>query len=120
MAKMIPVPWIRWQHFHVFGVVLEAESGRPLPRLQVQAFDKDLFSDDFLGEATTDDEGRFDIGFTDADFKDAVESQPDIYLTVLAPGHAQPLHDTSYAIRENASNEEYYEIRIPAARIPSR
>jgi hypothetical protein len=36
-------------------------------------------------------------------------------LTVFTPGRAEPVHDTSYAIRRNASDEEYYEILIPAA-----
>ena len=114
MAGMIKVPWIRWQRFRVRGVVRDEASGKPVAGLRVQAFDKDLFSDDFLGDTTTDAEGSFEIRFTDADFKDAVESQPDLYLTVFEPGRHEPIADTSYEIRENASSDEYYEIRVPA------
>lgn len=114
MARLIPVPWLRWQRFRVWGVVCEEGSERPLPGLRVQAFDKDVVSDDFLGDCSTDEQGRFEIRFSDADFKDVLESRPDICLTVFGPGQTQPLYDTSYAIRRNANDEEYYEIRIPA------
>lgn len=113
MPKFLPVPWIRWQRFRVEGVVREQESGSPLPGLVVCAFDKDLIKDDYLGETETDAEGRFEIRFTDADFKDAIESHPDLYLCVFSPGSDEPVHDTSFAIRRNASEEEYYDIEIP-------
>jgi len=114
LAKTIPVPWIQWRRFQVAGVVLEEKTHAPLAGYGVQAFDKDVVSDDFLGESTTDEAGRFEIRFTDADFKDALESQPDIYLVVLAPDTAQPVHDTRHAIRRDASQDEYFEISIPA------
>lgn len=92
MPKFVPVPWIRWQRFRVRGVV----------------------RDDYLGEAETDASGNFEIRFTDADFK-GVESKPDLYLCVFAPGTPEPVHDTSFRIRWNASNDEYYEIAIANA-----
>ncbi len=115
MPQFLPVPWIRWQRFRVEGVIREKESGRPLPGLVVSAFDKDLVSDDYLGEAETDESGSFEIRFSDADFKDAIESQPDLYLCVFVPGTREPVHDTAYAIRKNASADEHYEIEIPEA-----
>ncbi len=107
------MPWFRWQRFRVGGVVREQETGRPLPGLVVCAFDKDLVKDDYLGETQRDESGSFEIRFTDADFKDALESRPDLYLCVFQPGTRVPVHDTSYAIRKNASDVEHYEIEIP-------
>jgi carotenoid cleavage dioxygenase len=115
MPRFLPVPWLRWKRFRVEGVVRERESGRPLSGYQVRAYDKDVLRDDFLGDATTDAAGRFAIDFTDARFKDLFESQPDLYLCVFAPGVAEPVHDTEYAIRENASQEETYEIEVDAS-----
>ena len=112
MPKFLPVPWLRWQRFRVEGVIREQETGRPIPGLMVCAFDKDVVSDDYLGESETDPAGRFEVRFTDAEFKDAVESRPDIFLCVFEPGTEEPIHDTSSSIRRNASNEEYYEIAI--------
>jgi carotenoid cleavage dioxygenase len=112
MARLLPVPWYRWKRFRVEGVVRERSSGRPLAGFQVRAFDQDVVRDDFLGDATTDADGRFVIHFTDAQFKDVFESRPDLYLCVFAPGVTEPVHDTSYAIRENASHEECFDIAV--------
>lgn len=114
MPQFIPVPWIRWQRFRVAGVVKEQGSGAPREGLRVTAYDKDLVKDDFLGEAITDADGAFEIRFTDADFKDVLESQPDIYLCVFVPGSTEPIVDTSCEIRENASNDEFFELEVPA------
>lgn len=110
MPRFLPVPWFRWKRFRIDGVVRERSTSRPLAGFQVRAFDKDTVRDDFLGDATTDADGRCAIHFTDAQFKDVFESRPDIYLCIFAPGVDEPVHDTSYAIRENASHEEYFEI----------
>ena len=114
MPKFIPVPWIRWQRYRITGFVRELGSERPLPDLRIAAYDKDLVKDDFLGEATTDASGAFEIRFTDADFKDLVESKPDIYLCVFCGDRFEPIHDTRFEIRENASHEEHFELRVPA------
>ena len=86
MPSFLPVPWVTWQRFCVAGVVRERETRRPLQGLVVCAYDKDLITDDYLGECATDGEGRFEIRFTDADFKDAVETRPDLYLCVFERG----------------------------------
>ena len=116
MPDFLPVPWIRWERFQVEGVVREKESGRPLPGLVVRAFDKDLFEDDYLGEDQTDEAGHFEIRFTDADFKDWVESRPDLYLCVMVKGFDAPIHGTE--IREDASHEETFDIDVPRAQLP--
>ena len=115
MPDFLPVPWIQWKRFRVSGLVRELESGAPLPGLHVQAFDKDVVSDDYLGDSETDADGRFDIRFSDAEFKDFLESKPDIYLCVRAPGRSAPLADTSAEVREGAGRDEYFEISIPRA-----
>jgi carotenoid cleavage dioxygenase len=119
MPKFIPVPWIRWQRHRITGVVRELDSERPLPDLRIAAYDKDLVKDDFLGEATTDANGAFEIRFTDADFKDLVESKPDIYLCVFCGESVEPIHDTRCEIRENASHEEHFELHVPADSVDS-
>ncbi len=114
MPRFLPVPWIRWQRYRVAGVIHEEGTGRPLEGLRVAAFDKDVVKDDFLGEAMTDAEGRFEIRFTDADFKDLLESQPDIYLCVFRPdAPAEAILDTSWDVRENASPDEHFELTAP-------
>lgn len=118
MPRFVPVPWIRWQRFRISGVVQSEDSRRPLEGFRVVAFDKDLVKDDFLGEDVTNAAGEFEIRFTDADFKDVLESKPDIYLCAFAPGESDPVVDTSYAIRENASQDEFFELTVPESRSP--
>lgn len=119
MPQFLRIPWIQWNRFRVGGEIREKGSQRPLAGLCVRAFDKDLVKDDFLGEAETDAQGRFDIRFTDADFKDFLETRPDLYLCVFVPGQTDPIVDTSCAVRENANRDERFEIEIPASALPS-
>lgn len=112
MSRLIPIPWMQWKTHRVSGVVLEHGSRQPLPGLMVNAFDKDVIQDDYLGQCETDAEGRFEIRFTDADFKDFGEAHPDIYLSVFERGRPAPVHDTSHAVRHEASDDEFFEILI--------
>jgi hypothetical protein len=52
----------------------------------VEVYDKDLVLDDYLGTVTTDKDGRFEVEFSWAEFKDGVfEDRPDIFLKVHNP-----------------------------------
>jgi hypothetical protein len=101
--------------FHVSGVVREQGAGRPLLGLVVRAYDADVIADDFLGETRTDADGHFDLVFTQVDFRDVVETHPDLYLVVLDARAEQVLHSTRADVRKNAGVEERYVIEIPPA-----
>lgn len=104
--------------FRVFGVVREAESGRPLAGLWVRAFDKDLYSDDDLGAAITGADGRFEIAFTELAFRDAVEQRPDLYFRVFAAPGGSELLSTRDRVLWNAKGDEDVAIAIPRAVLP--
>jgi hypothetical protein len=106
--------------FRVVGVVRETETDRPLPDLIVRAFDRDLVFDDKLGDAVTDDDGRFEIRYERQDFRDLLERRPDLYLRVFDRTGVRVLHETSDATRRNASQSEAYEIAIPARALDPR
>ncbi len=60
--------------------------GEPLEGLTVRAYDKDpLSADDFLGEAVTDEDGRYVILFTEEQFRPSVLELggPDVYIRVF-------------------------------------
>ena len=59
-------------------------------------------------------EGRFEIRFRADAFRDARESRPDLYLRVYDTEGIGLLHETTDAIRWNASADERYRLRIPA------
>ena len=102
------------QTFRISGTVEEQETGRPLAKLIVRAFDRDLVFDDKVGFSTTDDIGRFEIRFRAEDFSDVRESRPDVYLRVYDAEGIGLLYETTDAIRWNASTDEHYRLRIPA------
>ena len=103
--------------FRVLGVVSEEGSGRPLEALLIKAYDKDVLFDDFLGERHTDANGRFEIQFTELDFRDVVEQRPDLYLRIFDPTGRRELYSTIHTVRRNARSEEHFEIAIPAAKL---
>jgi len=66
----------------VQGQVLDAETQEPIAGLVVQATDRDVRKDDFLGVAITNAEGRFEIGFTAKDFREDGENLPEVMFEV--------------------------------------
>ncbi|MBK7948241.1 MAG: hypothetical protein IPK00_05770 [Deltaproteobacteria bacterium] len=102
---------------NVSGTVVEAESGRPLKGLRVRAFDKDLVFDDDLGECVTDAAGRFEVRFTEAQYRDWSETAPDLYIRVFDASGERLLYTTEQAPRMNGAVQETFEVRISAARL---
>jgi hypothetical protein len=96
----------------VVGVVVEQESGRPLSGLRVRAYDQDLVFDDALGETRTDAAGRFEIVFTEAQFRDFTETAPDLYIRIYDATGTKLLHTTERAVRHNAGVREHFDVRI--------
>lgn len=103
--------------FRVHGLVVESESGRPLAGMLVRAYDKDVVLDDYLGEARTGADGRFEVVFLEEHFKDVREKRPDLYLHVYDPSGATLLHTTEREVRFNADREEFFEVRIVRRRV---
>lgn len=103
--------------FRVRGSVVEHETGRPLAGMLVRLYDKDVVLDDFLGETRTDPAGRFELTFTETQFKDLLETRPDLYLRVYDPSGSRQLHSTEDEVRFNAGQDEFFEVRIVRKRV---
>ena len=101
----------------VTGVVTEKETGRPLAGLVVKGFDKDLVFDDHLGDTRTDDEGHFELEFTDEAFRSPFDENPDLYLRVFDTSGQRELVSTRGSIRWNAGEHEHYALKVPRARL---
>ena len=101
----------------VIGTAVEEESGRPLPGLRVRAFDKDLLLDDHLDDAITNAEGRFEISYTEANFRGFHETLPDVYIRVYDASGERLLYTTERAVRKNAELVERFEVKIPRAKL---
>ena len=103
--------------YKISGRIRVAETGEPLAGLVVRAWDKDLIFDDPLGDARTDAQGRFEIAFTDEQFRQVFDENPDEYLRVYDASGRHELHSTRGAVRRNAGEMEHFEIAIPAERL---
>jgi hypothetical protein len=101
----------------LYGTVVEEESGKPLEGLFVRAYDKDLISDDHLGDTHTDANGGFQIEYSEVQFRDLHETLPDLYLRIFDSSGKRLLHSTEREVRKNAMVLERFEIRIPRAKL---
>jgi hypothetical protein len=104
--------------FRITGEITESESGIGVENLLVRAHDRDLLFDDLLGNATTDNQGRFEIAYDAKDFRELFDAKPDIYLSVYAPP-CRLLAETSDAIRWHASKCEHFELKLPRDKLGS-
>jgi hypothetical protein len=57
--------------------------GQPLSGYFVTVYDKDFIFDDRLGMTTTDDNGFYTLTYRMKDFRDLIESKPDLYVQVM-------------------------------------
>ncbi len=103
----IPSPREAWV---VRGQVID-EKGQGIPGLMVSALDRDRRYDDKLGSALTNRKGEFRITYRIQDFREGVEPGPDLYITIIdIDGNL--LYSSIDIIRQNASRDEVYEIRL--------
>lgn len=72
--------------YSVSGTIRNYETGAPLEKVKVRAYDKDFFRDQLLGDGVTDENGRYHITFSREDFTGPLiklERHPDIFLLVF-------------------------------------
>lgn len=108
--------------YQIWGKILEKESGRGVPNITVKAFDKDMRTDDYLGVGVTDKNGRFEIRYSEKDFRDFIvfDRKPDLYLTIY-DWLGTRIKTTKDKIRYNAKPREGFYIKLPrsvVSRIP--
>jgi 5-hydroxyisourate hydrolase-like protein (transthyretin family) len=70
------------ERFTVSGRVTRS-SGDPASGLLVRAYDRDLRSEQLLGEATTEEGGRYEIAYASEQFRDAEQGRADLVMRVF-------------------------------------
>lgn len=87
---------------HISGRVVDRASGDGVSGLRVQAWDQDVMGDDRMGEATTGDDGAFEISFTEETYRGIFERRPDVFFRVYR-GMAL-VHSTEEAVLWNVDD----------------
>jgi hypothetical protein len=86
------------------GYVKSEKGQQPIPKLRIEAWDKDLLIDDFLGAAISDEKGYFSIDFREEFYQEIIfDRKPDIYFKVWKGD--QMLLDTQKSVRWNVKIE---------------
>ncbi len=106
--------------YRVSGKVLHSQTGKGIPDLRIEAWDKDLIIDDLLGNALSDDVGFFQIDFHENYFREILFDRcPDIYFKVFQADRL--LVDTRNHLLWNAQQHtESLEIAIPGELLQER
>ncbi len=96
--------------YNIHGLVIN-QNGHGVPNLKVEAWDKDLLIDDFLGSAITNNQGEFSITFDSSKFREFfLDKSPDVFFKVYHNGDL--IRDTSGELICNAGNNIDIEIKI--------
>jgi carotenoid cleavage dioxygenase len=104
-------PRERHMRYKITGKIRKKDSKIGIPGLLVSAYDADLFFDDLLGTTKTDDQGFFEMIYSEKDFRELFDAKPDIYLKVYAPSR-RLLLETTDPVRFNASEREHFDLEI--------
>jgi hypothetical protein len=85
--------------------------GTPAAGLSVTLYDLDRLYDDILGSTHTDEQGRFELRYSSADFADLFEKRPDLYLR-LHSADGSEIYSSRDAVRVDAGQRENFSILL--------
>ena len=67
----------------------------------------------YVTETVTDSEGKFEINYTEKDFKGMFEGEPDLYIVIKTGDRVNTLYNSEKNIRHRAKRHENFDIGIP-------
>ncbi|BBO72362.1 hypothetical protein DSCA_62920 [Desulfosarcina alkanivorans] len=96
----------------ICGIISFSATGKAAAGMKVVARDADLFFDDDLGTAVTDDMGHYEITYSKEQFRDLFEQKPDIYL-IIYDHKDRVITDTRSSVVRNAGKVEEINVQLP-------
>jgi hypothetical protein len=91
--------------YQIKGRVVDQFTGDGIAGVRVEAWDKDLGLDDYLGSASTISDGSFSISFDESAFRDIFfDTRPDLYFRVYC--YSELLASTENSVLWNVSTAQ--------------
>lgn len=91
------------QTYQINGRIIDRNTKKGIPDLQIEAWDKDLIFNDLVGSAITDTQGYFQIKFTPTHYQECFgDHHPDLFFKVFRRGKL--LTSTENSVLWNITN----------------
>ena len=91
--------------YRIKGQVKDRKLDFGIPGLRIEAWDKDLIFDDFLGKDVTGSVGTFEISFTQTAFRELfLDRKPDLYFKIFRGDEL--IDDTRHHVLWNIATQE--------------
>ena len=103
----------------VMGRITDKASGKGVANVRVSAYDMDRKLDDYLDSTRTDALGYYRIEYTERDFKDLGDKQPETYIVVV-DDDGNKLHTSSKSFVEKSKPATKIDAAIDGGKVPEK
>ena len=102
--------------YQITGRIIDRKIGFGIPNMRIEAWDKDLLFDDFVGQTETDKDGYFFISFDESYFRGIFfDRKPDLYFKIFR--NKDLIEDTKDNVLWNVANQNIsLEIKVEATK----